>query len=335
MSWAARLGMAGVSVCLPLLSGCILFPFMLERDRDRDRDPDWDRDRPPPTSTPQAPQQAPSFASVGIPDWPPLGPTREVSIDVRDPDADLWSLDISFKNQFRRTLSGSRQQVVVTGEELGEGFGKLAITATDSFSNRGHAEVSDLLVDLTPPKITLGQTVLPADGVLELWVGDAWILGSVTLEFSGRRLVHEFPPGYPPTLGKTWDYSLVKFVASELPPSEGSATLTALDAAGNSATETFSLVIDATPPAVAILSPLPDATLSGSARIEVSAGDAGGGPVWIDVALGGTPVGSASGPRAELTVDLAEFVAGPTTLTATAVDRAGNTSEAEISVVIE
>lgn len=294
---------------------------------------------PTPTTTPPPPQQPvarpPTFEAVTVADWPPVGPKTGVEITVRDPDANLSAVHFDFKHHLTRPASGGLANLSITGPELGEGFGSLLITATDTTQTWAQKTVTQLLVDLTPPKITLGQTVVAADGELELWVGDAWILGEVRLAFGNQVLIHTFSPGFPETLGVTWDYSLVKFPMAKLPAGEDDAVITAIDAAGNSVSETVTLVIDGEPPVVAITSPAEGASVSGVLTVELSASDSGGGPVWLELALGGTPVATATGPSASLAVDTGELVSGPTTLTATAIDRAGNQSTTTRSIVIQ
>jgi hypothetical protein len=291
---------------------------------------------PTPTLPPTQPAaRPPSFGSVTIADWPPIGKTSGVQASVSDPDSNLSTVELSFKNKVTRAVSGGSATVSATGSELGEGFGTLTLTARDTTTAFARRTVLDLLVDLTPPEITLGQTVVAASGSLELWVGDAWILGKVELEFGGELLTHAFEPGYPSTVGNTWDYSLVKFPMAELPAVEDEATIKAVDAAGNSVSETFTLVIDGAPPLVAITSPAEGATASGKLSVTISASDAGDGPVWIELSLGGTPVANGTGPSATLSIDTTEFAPGPTQLTAIATDRAGNQSTISRSIVIQ
>ncbi len=192
-----------------------------------------------------------------------------------------------------------------------------------------------MLVDLSPPKIELGQTVVAADGVLELWVGDAWVLGSVELSFAGQSQAKVFDPGYPTTVGHTWDFSLVKFAMSALPAIAGQAAIVATDAAGNSVVETFQLVIDGEPPNVAITSPAEGSTVSGTLTVDLTAGDPGGGPVWVDLLVNATPVATATAPQATLSIDTAELVPGPATLTAVARDQAGNQTTVSRQITIE
>jgi hypothetical protein len=317
------------------LGGC-LFPTVLFENREEEEDWHVPPQPPPQNPTPtQPPARAPSVDSIEIADWPPMGPNGSVLVKVTDPDANLQALSFQFKHTLLRSLSGGFAAVSVTGAELGEGYGKLSVTATDTTSAYATRNVDNLLVDLTPPKITLGKTVVAADGELELWVGDAWILGKVELSFAGKSLTHTFDPGYPGTLGTTWDYSLVKFPMAALPHGPGQAAIVATDAAGNSAVESFELLIDGEPPSVAITAPAEGASLSGVISVQLSASDPGGGPVWLELSLGGTPIGTATGPTATLKLDTSELVPGPATLVATASDQAGNLATITRAIVIE
>lgn len=321
-----HIGLLGIAVALSS-TGC----FMLFDPIDTYEDPEtFD-----PPSQPQQPmEQAPVISMSGI-GWPPLGPKKGLKLFVTDANANLSTLRFSFANEGERKIGGGSAEVFLTGAELGEGFGTLSLTATDTRSAFVVREVHDLLVDLSPPKITLGQTVVRADGFLELWVGDAWILGKVDLVWKGNTLTHELSPVYPETLGKTWDYSLVKFPMSGLAQGKGQAAIIATDAAGNTASEPFTLNIDGDPPAVSIASPIAGAKLSGKVAVAINASDPGGGPVFIELSLGGAPAGNAAGPTASLSLSTSDFAAGPAKLVAVARDQAGNESTASVDVVIE
>jgi hypothetical protein len=175
----------------------------------------------------------------------------------------------------------------------------------------------------------IGQTVLPMQGAnarLEAWVADAWVLGRVELDFGGVTLSHQFEPGYPPSLGTAWDYSLVDFPTAELPPGSGPAELRVWDAAGNMAVQGFDLTLDPDPPAVSIVAPQAGSSVSGVFEVLVSAADPQDGPVWITLWLGGTEVATGVGPLLDVALDAGEFVPGPLDLEARAVDQAGNES---------
>jgi hypothetical protein len=324
------LALGALLVTVPL-GGC--FPaFMFEDDRERE---EWVPLPQPTVPPPQQTTNPPSIDSVEIADWPPIGRSTGVRVRVSDPDGNLSMLTFQFKNLVQRGASGPTEVAIVLGSQLGEGFGSLTIWASDTTGATARREVLNLLVDLSPPTITLGQTVVAADANLELWVGDAWILGKVELDFADEVLTHVFEPGYPKTVGSAWDYSLVKFPMSELPAVEGKAVLTATDAAGNAATKSFDLVIDGEPPIVAITSPAEGATLTGTISVTVTASDPGDGPVWLELSLGGTPIATGTGPAATFAIDTTEFAPGPALLVATATDRAGNQTVAKRSIAIQ
>jgi hypothetical protein len=286
----------------------------------------------PPTSPTSHP---PTIDSVEIPSWPPIGHDGTVQVTARDSDANLSAIRFDFANSITRVASGNFALETVSGDQLGEGFGTLTITASDDRGGNAKRVVNNFLVDLSPPKIVLGQTVLPTDADLELWVGDAWVLGKVKLSCAGMTLEQDFEPGYPDTVGTTWDYSLVKFPLAQLPTGGGAATITAVDAAGNSTTSSFDLVIDGDPPSISIDAPADGATVTGTFTVALSASDLGDGPVWTSVSLGGTPVGDASSDQASLQVNAGDFASGPNDLVAIATDRAGNQSSAKIVVNVQ
>lgn len=305
-------------------AGCFRF------DTDRDSG-GWNE----PTQQEPVTQHVPVVDPIANVTWPPMGPNKNLTVVARDLDANLSTLTFEFANKGTRLITGSQATVSLSGPELGEGYGTLEVIATDTHGKSGVRQVHDLVVDLSPPKITLGETVVSGDGTLELWVGDAWVLGKVELERDGVILKQELPSGYPETLGKTWDYSLVKFPMAELSPGVGPATIIATDAAGNVTTETFTLDIDAEPPTVSITAPGPGATVTGEVEVTIEASDPGGGPVFIELSLGGAPVGNAAGPNAALGLITSDFVAGPAKLVAVARDHAGNQSTTSIDVIVE
>lgn len=321
--------------CIALNSGCwVLLPSLDDEPETDEPASEWPNDvgaggagGAGPT-TPDVPP--PSISYIDVPDWPPIGPDGEVTVSVTS-SAPLSILEYGFKNFLVRSPS----ETTVTGLELGEGFGTLSVRATDTRGGFASRDVTDLLVDLTPPEITLGQTVVSHDGMVAFWVADAWILGRVEIEFSGARRSHQFQIGYPETLGESWDVSLVEFHAEELPEGAGPARIRAVDAAGNEVTEEFDLVIDGTPPRVALLEPAEGAVVTDELRVTVQAYDETDLPVRIDLAAGGATVATASGPLSTIVLDASDFPPGPMSLAATAIDQAGNESElALVQIVI-
>jgi hypothetical protein len=328
-----KLSLTGLLGVLALgASGCLPF-WQLWHD-------DWDEEDPPvPVAGPIEPGTAPpSVDEVLVADWPPIGPAGTVAARVSD-DYELDSVVFSFRNEHTVWTSGTSAEVSASGLQLGEGFGTLAVMAVDSRGGTATRQVADLLVDLTPPEIYLGPTVLAASlaeegGSLELWVADAWVLGRVELEFGGALLSHDFIDGYPSTLGTGWDFSLVKFPVAELPVTSGLAHVVATDAAGNTAATYFNLTIDGEAPSVTVLSPAPGTIVTGAFTVAMQASDPGGGPVSIELTAGGAPLASVLGPKASVTLEASELVLGPIELGAVAVDQAGNRSEPKVVPIV-
>lgn len=275
---------------------------------------------------------------IQAPDWRPLGPNDSIVFEVVDQEGLDW-VSVEFRDSLVRQVSGTDAIVSVTGRELGEGLGMLAAMVEDTAGNSSEAFVHDLLVDLTPPVVELSPTHLRADGEgpngeIRIWMGDAWILGRVTLEFSGETLVHTFDEGRPSTLGETWDRSVVVFSAASLPEGVGTAEVTVTDAAGNQTVNQFELNVDGTPPEGQLLEPEPGATLAGPFWVSVQAVDFGGGAVWIEILAAGVKVASGAGPTARVSLDAQEFAPGQLALSAALTDGAGNRSETQLVLVM-
>jgi hypothetical protein len=290
-----------------------------------------------PQPMPEQPEQVlddPPTIEVSAPMWPPMSELSAIAITCRD-DLGLDRLVVQFRNGLSFSLSGVREsETFIAGSQLGEGFGTLEVAAFDSTFNITHHDIQNFLVDLSPPEITLGPTVLPHGADFEIWVADAWILGGAKLTVGEIEIDHAFEAGYPTTLGTTWDMSLVKFATVDLPAGTHGALVEARDAAGHAVAEIVELTLDGDPPTVAITSPAPGAMVSGLFDVIVTSADPGGGPTWIAITLDGTPVGTAVGPSATVTLDAAELVPGPAVIEATAHDQAGHTAVFSIAIEI-
>lgn len=285
-------------------------------------DPDWDGDwQPPPPSPP------PRVDSITLPSFPPVGPFTQFAVEA-SAEAGLARMDVEFANTFQFPISGQQSTSYLTGWQLGEGLGELSITVHDRRGGRATRTRSNVLVDLTPPKIEFGATELPAtNAFLEFWVADAYVVGRVELLVNSTKFVQELGPGYPSTVGDVWDYVLVQIPVSELPEGSWNASAQAWDAAGNtSGIHTFPLVIDPNPPLVSITAPTSGESFSGAFEVTVSASDPEGGPTWIELFVGQTPVADLTDESPTVVLDAADFPPGPAQLTAVARDRAGNSS---------
>jgi len=296
-------------------SGC--FPWMFD-----DNDPDPIPPPPPADDTGgiEGPGVPPSVY-VLIPDWPPLGPGDEINVSV---ETRVYG------------LAGTNYSLAIPTEDLGEGFGQLSLIGYDIQGGWAERLVNDLLIDFSPPEIYLGQTILPAAGAsFEVWVADDWVLGRFELEVGDVLLVDELEPGYPASLGEAWHESLVKFPTSALPQGASLATFRAIDAAGNVAEEVFELTVDGQPPSCGINAPTANAVLSGPFVVDLVGVDPGGGPVWFEVYVSGSPVATDVGPFASVELDAGELTPGTHLLEAIAIDRAGNESlVAEVPFIV-
>lgn len=273
--------------------------------------------------------QGPEMGAVSVPSWPPVGPHHAVSVEAFGRDGGIIErVRFQFANTVQRQIRGVSVTASATGSELGEGFGRLVMEAFDDRGLSSSRVVDDLLVDLSPPVILPGEAILRrAEGVsVEMYVADAWVLGNVRLSIGDVSQEHAFQQGWPATLGTDWDLSLVQFDTLAFPEGQHSAVIVAHDAAGNEARYNFEMHLDGTPPSAGISAPAPGSTVSGPFEVSVH-GEDGGLPVWLTIAVGGTPLATAVGPSATVALDASELTPGPTTLEVVAMDRAGNVSE--------
>jgi hypothetical protein len=280
----------------------------------------------------------PVFQTVGVPTWPPFGSGDVVRLDLVDADGDLDFVEARFAKTVRQEVSGSADQAVFPVEDLGEGYGDMQFNVEDQLGGADEAIAYDVLIDLHVPVIEqVTPDILPrAGGELWVWAADAWALGRATVLFEGGQAESLLPEQYPGTLGVAWDRTLFTIDVSTLPAGYGTATVVVADAAGNTTTVEVPLTIDANPPEVLLLAPAPGAVLSAPFQVEVQAADPELEPTWIEIFVGGTPATEGAGPSMAASLDPLDFAAGPTTIEAVAVDRAGNRSEpASVAVTLQ
>jgi hypothetical protein len=291
-------------------------------------DPPVNTDPPPPPP----PATPPTFDSIDVPSWPPIGKDDYVEVRLSDDEA-LSRITATFNDAWRETLTGRTGTVRFTGRQLGEGMGTLTLTACDTRSTCREKKITDLVVDLSAPEIELERAVVSPrlegiDGQIAVWVSDAWVLGSVDVTFQGKTFHQEFPKKFPATIGKQWDVSRVAFPASTLPEGSGTATIVARDAAGNERKLVADLRIDATAPIVAIAEPAANATVSGQFSVKVNASDDSKVTPNLELWVGGARVYDSVATTAPIFVDASTLPPGPTEIRAIAHDEAGNASVA-------
>ena len=222
---------------------------------------------------------------------------------------------------------GVAGSVTVTGSELGEGFGQMGVTVFSLDGSSTRRAVDGLLVDLTPPEAFFHETVLPATGKhLTFWMGDAWIVAGCEITIGDATFTAEVDPGYPDTIGVEWDFSLVTIPVEEIPIGAHQAHVSLWDAAGNTSVVTVPILIDGIAPEVGVPAPEEGAILDGLFNLTVTATDDTPLPIALEIRVGGALVATGASPETTITLDTADFPAGPTQISAVAVDEAGNRS---------
>ncbi len=282
---------------------------------------------------------APMLDGIALPELRPLGAADALVLDVSD-DQGLAQVRATFGTSVAVAVSGLSATVLIDATSLGEGMGTLIVEVENVNGLISFFTFDDVVVDLSPPTVDVGPTIIRRgsvdedsgmDGELSLWMGDAWMLASIEVEFGGTTLSHVLPPGWPQTLGELWDWSYVTFPASSFPEATGLATFRVVDAAGNAYEEVIELTVDGTAPSVALTAVASPAT--GELTVDVSGTDDTGGPVWIDLRARGLVVAQATGPSARITLPAADFAAGTVELVAVARDQAGNETRSAPVVV--
>lgn len=203
----------------------------------------------------------------------------------------------------------------------------LVFSGEDAFAVR-HARLT-IEPDTVAPEASI---VTPVEGesvsgniVVSAVATDNYALDSVAFDVDGVFIGEIFEWPYE----LNWDSNSV---------ADGSHVLTAIarDTSGNQATSSVAVTVftDAEPPTVTIVTPAEGATVVGDQVVSITAGD--------DVALdsvqvfqGSTLLGTLTTTPFELTWDTTGSANGPTTVSATATDRSGNTASDTVNVTVE
>ncbi len=188
-----------------------------------------------------------------------------------------------------------------SGATFALGTTTVSVTATDAYGNHSSKSFTVTVKDTTPPVVTAPNMTVEATqssgwkvGTFAASASDA--VGPVTLTYS-------------------------KSVGTVLPFGTTTVTVTAKDGAGNTATATFTVLVqDTTPPAITAPDKVVEATSSAGAKATYapSATDAVG-PVTLTVSI---PSGTT-------------FALGTTPVTVTATDGHGNVSTATFNVTVQ
>src|SRR2546422_562474 len=230
----------------------------------------------------------------------------------------------------RGTASGTTNWTA-SGIVLQPGANVLTITAQDAAGNSATATVTFTL-DATPPTVSI---TAPSSLPTYTTSTSSLTLGGTAADNVGVTLV-------------TWANSLggsgtatgtTSWTASGivLQPGTNVLTVTAWDAAGNTALASVTVTLsDTTPPMVSITAPTSGSTVSGTITVSASATD-NVGVVGIQFQLDGTNLGTeVTAPPFAISWDTTTVTAGAHTLTAVARDAAGNaTTSPAIAVTVD
>ena len=229
--------------------------------------------------------------------------------------------------------------IVVGAIDLVEGANAISVFADDQAGLSGSDSIL-VVLDTTPPTVAIDS---PVDG-------DA-IRGEIDFDASatdaapgaGITVVDFFVDG---NLSASFGISPYESSIDTTLLSDGVYTLsiTAVDGVGNTGSDSIVALVDNTGPTLAIDAPLDGSIVSGTIAFDVSGFDAGAGltevtmlaagaaPSIDDSVVFGTPQISTLRMGSE---DTTRHLDGPLTLSASAVDAAGNVSVSSISVEVD
>ncbi len=209
------------------------------------------------------------------------------------------------------TSSGSGTSMVFISPTLAEGSYTLTVRATDQGGNTA-SHTYAFRVDLTAPTFALDNRT------------EAGFVNTTTWKVSlsaeaGANVTVGGVPAAPTSPGSSTFEATVA-----LQPGANSITIVVVDAAGNRATRTITLTLDQTPPALTLTAPAAGAS-TGDGQIEVSGTTEPGATVIVM----GRPVPTDGAGHFATVVNIP---VGPTTVTVTATDLAGNRASVERAV---
>jgi hypothetical protein len=211
------------------------------------------------------------------------------------------------------TISGGAWSYALAG--LAAGTNTITVTAQDTAGNTS-SKIAAIIVDQAPPSITINPVATPTaltTQTISGTISDTIGIASVTVKIgSGADSAATISGG-------TWSYDL-----SGLAPWSNTITVTAKDAAGNTATSLTTIYVDQAPPNLTIdpvVSPtkLTSQTLTGTVRDNI-----GVAAVTVKVGTGSAMAATVTGTTWSYT--LSKLAAGTNAITVTARDSAGNTS---------
>jgi hypothetical protein len=246
-------------------------------------------------------------------------PTITITGTVDDPEAiviDGYGMEIPVVNGTFTTQ--------VTLEEGQWNF--IWIGAIDPAGNLANAWFQ-ITLDTIPPQINITH---PTEGMA---------VNSPTLNVAGTIIdqntdtvtvkVNSGPPQLLALTGNNFGGTVT------LSPGSNTLTFHAVDKAGNTGSFTRSILLDPELPTVAITAPQVDGVISGVVTVMVEASDTASGITSVTLYVDAQAHATLNQLPFNFTLDTSTFASGTHTLTVRAKDRAGNESEASVSVTID
>ncbi len=250
-------------------------------------------------------------------------------------DVGVSQVTIAINGTVDATLTAAPYSYAWDASTAANGSYLIRATATDAAGNASHADITVTVMggidDTTPPSVNV---TAPANGAMVSGTVDVAVDASddfgvqrVTVLVDGTSIGEATAPPYH-----------VSFNTGSVSPGAHAISATAVDAAGNTATDADTTVMvtagDTTPPTVSIISPTDGAVLSGVVNISVASSDdthINSVLMFLDGELIGTDY---RGPSYEFLWDTAQSPEGPHELAARAFDDAGNMANDSISISV-
>jgi hypothetical protein len=250
-----------------------------------------------------------------------------VTAEAIDAMSGIASVILYVDGQMQTTLSQPPFNFTLETSIFSSGIHTITVRARDRAGNESEASVS-VTIDNTAPLVAITS---PSSGAV--------VSGSITVSvqandaISGMASVSLYVDGL---LQATLTQSPFNFSLNTLLFASGSHTLTArgIDDVGNQAEASITILFDHVPPALSITSPSSGAIVSGTITVTVDANDPISGVASVSLYLNNQPHSTLNQPPYSFSVDTSELAPGSHTLTARAIDNAGNQAEASITVSV-
>jgi len=208
----------------------------------------------------------------------------------------------------------------------GDGYYPIEIAAYDPAGNYAY-ESRSVFRDTTPPQITIST---PAEGLI-VNTPTLNIIGAID-DLTPDTVTVAVNAGQPRSLVMAGsDFQ----GAVELKPGTNTLAFQARDRAGFTGSASRTVVLDQTPPIVAITSPLPNTSLTGTATVSVIANDVLSGIRSVELLVDGNITSTLNQAPYDFQLDTMLLTTGTHTVTARAFDTAGNQGEASMNVMIQ